>query len=86
MRDRGGGEGEPGFGRPASTRQWVSLAAGLAPLVAVAVFVLQNTDKVKVSFLFLNGRIALGLALLLAAVLGGVGAVLLSFVRRHRRD
>lgn len=75
-----------GFGRRASPQQWASLVAGLLPLVAVAVFVLQNTDKVKVSFLFLEGRIALGLALLLAAVLGGVGAVFLSFVRRHRRN
>ena len=79
-------EEERGFGRPASPQQWASLAAGLLPLVAVAVFVLQNTDKVKVSFLIFDGRIALGLALLLAAVLGGVGAVFLSFVRRHRRN
>ncbi|HVE47485.1 MAG TPA: lipopolysaccharide assembly protein LapA domain-containing protein [Acidimicrobiales bacterium] len=80
------GHDEPGFGRSASPRQWASLVAGLLPLVAVAVFVLQNTDKVKVSFLFLSGRLALGLALLLAAVLGAVGAVFLSFVRRHRRN
>ncbi|HUR22938.1 MAG TPA: lipopolysaccharide assembly protein LapA domain-containing protein [Acidimicrobiales bacterium] len=77
---------KPGFGRPASTRQWASLAAGLLPLLAVAVFVLQNTDKVRVRFLFVDGRIALGLALLMAAVLGGVGALFLGFVRRHRRN
>lgn len=84
MPERDHDEGR-GFGRPASPRQWASLAAGLLPLVAVAVFVLQNTNRVKVSFLFFDGRIALGLALLVAAVLGGVGAVFLSFVRRHRR-
>lgn len=85
MPDHEGGE-DRGFGRPASARQWASLVAGLLPLVAVGVFVLQNTDKVKVSFLLFDGRIALGLALLLAAVLGGVGAVFLGFVRRHRRN
>lgn len=77
-------DAEGGFGRPASARQWVSLVAGLLPLVAVAVFVLQNTDRVKVRFLFVDGQLALGLALLVAAVLGAVGAVFLSFVRRHR--
>lgn len=72
MPDRGHGE-DPGFGRPATPRQWASLAAGLLPLVAVGVFVLQNTDKVKVSFLFFNGRIPLGLSLLMAALLGRGG-------------
>lgn len=75
---------ERGFGRRASPQQWASLVAGLLPLVAVAVFVLQNTDRVKVRFLFVDGQLALGLALLLAAALGAVSAVFLSFVRRHR--
>jgi uncharacterized integral membrane protein len=41
-------------------------------LILLIVFVLQNSTKVEVHFLGLSGTIPLGMALLIAAVGGGV--------------
>jgi len=41
-------------------------------LVALIVFMLQNSTKVEVHFLGMSGTIPLGMALLIAAVGGGV--------------
>lgn len=65
-------------------RDWAPLVGALILLLAVAVFVLQNSGRVDVEFLFLKGRLPLGVALLLAAVLGGLISLLLGFVRRTR--
>ncbi|HEX2064575.1 MAG TPA: lipopolysaccharide assembly protein LapA domain-containing protein [Acidimicrobiales bacterium] len=73
---------EPQPDRP--VRDWAPLVAGLLLLLVVAVFVLQNGDKVAVEFLFFEGSPPLGVALLLAAVLGGLSTLFLGFVRRTR--
>lgn len=62
-------------GAPRLTRAsalWVAIAAGLLLLVMLIVFILQNPTKVEVHYLGLSGTLALGMALLIAAVAGGV--------------
>lgn len=51
---------------------WVAVAAALLLLVLLIVFILQNPTKVDVQFLGLQGTLSLGMALLIAAVAGGV--------------
>ncbi|MDP9070707.1 MAG: lipopolysaccharide assembly protein LapA domain-containing protein [Actinomycetota bacterium] len=81
----GGGREPPGGGvRDHPVRDWAPLVAALVLLLAVAVFVLQNGARVRLNFLFLHGTTPLGVALLLAAVLGGLVSLLLGFVRRAR--
>jgi uncharacterized integral membrane protein len=51
---------------------WLATAAALVLLVLLIVFILQNSIQVKVRFLGFAGSIPLGMALLIAAVGGGV--------------
>jgi uncharacterized integral membrane protein len=51
---------------------WVATAAALLLLVMLIVFILQNTAAVEVHYLGLAGSLPLGMALLIAAVGGGV--------------
>lgn len=65
----------PAPGAPRLTRAsavWVATGAALLLLILLIVFMLQNSTKVEVHFLGLTGTIPLGLALLIAAVGGGV--------------
>ncbi len=73
---------EPPRDRP--VQDWAPLVAGLLLLLVVGVFVLQNGDKVELHFLGFESRPPLGVALLLAAVLGGLATLFLGFVRRTR--
>jgi uncharacterized integral membrane protein len=50
----------------------VATGAALLLLILLIIFVLQNSTKVEVHFLGLTGTIPLGMALLIAAVGGGV--------------
>ncbi|MEA5454296.1 lipopolysaccharide assembly protein LapA domain-containing protein [Sinomonas sp. JGH33] len=51
---------------------WTAVVVGLAVLVFLIVFFLQNQDTVRVRFLGLDGGVPLGLALFIAAVAGGI--------------
>ena len=51
---------------------WVATAVALLLLILLIVFILENSTKVEVQFLGLSGTIPLGMALLVAAVGGGV--------------
>lgn len=51
---------------------WVATAVALLLLILLIVFMLQNTRRVEVHFLGLAGSLPLGMALLIAAVGGGV--------------
>ena len=51
---------------------WVAVAAALLLLILLIVFMLQNPTKVDVHFLGFVGTLPLGIALLIAAVGGGV--------------
>lgn len=69
---------------------WVATAVALVLLVLLIVFILQNTTKVEVQFLGMSGTIPLGMALLIAAVGGGVvvaiaGVARVTQLRLHAR-
>ena len=70
---------------------WAAVVAGLVVLVVLIVFILENQKQVKISFFGASGRLPLGVALLLAAVIGGLlvtfagMARLLELRRRARR-
>jgi len=78
---------------PPSTRAsatWTALAVGLALLVVVLVFILENLKNVKVTFFGAHWTAPLAVDLLLAAVLGGLvvfmaGTLRILQLRRHAR-
>lgn len=51
---------------------WVATGVALLLLILLIVFILQNSSRVEVQFLGMAGSIPLGMALLIAAVAGGV--------------
>jgi uncharacterized integral membrane protein len=51
---------------------WVAVASALVILILLIAFILQNQDYVQVKFFGLQGAVALGVALFIAAVGGGV--------------
>ena len=84
----------PGSSRPTRTAAvWVAVAVGLVVLVLLIVFFVQNQDMVTVRFFGLEGSLALGTTLFIAAVGGGVlvalagGARILQLrIINHRRQ
>ena len=51
---------------------WVATIASLILLVLLITFIIQNQDDVTIAFFGLQGTIASGMALLIAAVAGGL--------------
>jgi uncharacterized integral membrane protein len=51
---------------------WAAVATSLTVMVVLIVFILQNQDYVQVRFLGLMGSVPVGVALVIAAVGGGV--------------
>ena len=51
---------------------WMATAFALLLLVMLIIFILQNPTRVEVSYLGFTGSLPLGVALLIAAVAGGV--------------
>jgi uncharacterized integral membrane protein len=60
---------------------WVALCATAVVLVALIVFLLQNTRTVQVSFLWMDGSAPLAITLLIAAVGAALMTALLGTVR-----
>jgi uncharacterized integral membrane protein len=60
---------------------WVATAAALLLLILLIVFILQNTRRVAVHFFGLAGSLPLGMALLIAAVGGGVVVAIAGIAR-----
>ena len=60
---------------------WVALALFAVVLVLLLVFILENSRSVDISYFGVHGHLPLGVALLLAAVLGIVLAVIAWFAR-----
>jgi uncharacterized integral membrane protein len=75
------GPTEPG--QRTRTIQWITVAL-LVLGFATAIFVIQNTQKAAVKFLWWKASVPLSGALLLAAVAGGVLAFLVAFVRQRQ--
>ncbi len=65
-------------------RNWRSWALGVAVVVAL-IFIAQNSQKVKVKFLFIDTTTPLIFALLIAAILGAVIGYVGPLVRQRRR-
>jgi uncharacterized integral membrane protein len=63
---------------------WRAWALGVAVLL-ILIIAAQNSQEVKVDFLFVNTTAPLIVALLLAAVLGAAIGYLAPVLRRHRR-
>jgi uncharacterized integral membrane protein len=76
----------PGELQPQAKRSsWRPWALGVAVLLAV-IFIAQNSQEVKVKFLFVDTTTPLIFALLIAAVLGAVIGYVGPLVRRHRSE
>lgn len=74
----GGGTARPGKDPLRGSRVsgvWIAVVALVVLLVLLAVFVLQNTQTVRISFLGWDGRAPLAAALLIATALGLLIAV-----------
>ena len=68
-----------------------TLIAGAIVLILLLVFILENTESVKISYFGAGGHLPLGVALLLAAIGGAlvtgiVGAARIMQLRRHVRQ
>jgi uncharacterized integral membrane protein len=69
---------------------WNSLIAGSIVLILLLVFILENTESVKIAYFGVGFHLPLGVALLLAAiggalVVGIVGTARMLQLRRHVR-
>jgi len=67
--------------RAAARGLWMAVIGVLVVLIFLIVFILENEQHVQVSFLGTHGRLPLGVALLLSAVIGGIAVVLAGLVR-----
>ena len=66
------GEPLPGERRTRLSGAWTAIVIGLVALVIILVFILQNGQKVEVTFLMFRGQLPLAVALLFALILGTV--------------
>jgi uncharacterized integral membrane protein len=62
----------PGERRTRLSGAWTAIVVGLVALVVILVFILQNGQKVEVTFLMFSGQLPLAVALLFALILGAV--------------
>jgi uncharacterized integral membrane protein len=62
----------PGERRTRLSGAWTAIVVGLAGLVVILIFILQNQQSVEVSFLAFSGHLPLAVALLFALILGAL--------------
>ena len=62
----------PGESQTRLSGAWTALVIAIVALVLILVFILQNLQRVQLSFLFFQGQLPLAVALLFAMVLGAV--------------
>ena len=67
-----GQEPYPGERRTRLSGAWTALVTGTLALVVILVFILQNLQRVDLSFLVFRGHLPLAVALLFAVILGAV--------------
>jgi uncharacterized integral membrane protein len=73
-----------GTPRTRTSATWVGLCVAALVLVALVVFMLQNTQLVLVSFLGWQGSVPLALALLIAGIGVGIVALVVGTLRIHQ--
>ena len=72
---------ETGRGSSWTARAWIGTVAAVVLLILLLVFILQNTASVKVNFFGAHGHMSLGVALLAAAVAGGLIVLIIGAAR-----
>ena len=60
---------------------WVALAAFVVILLLLAIFILQNSERVEIKFLGFKGGLAFGVAMLLSAITGSMLTLLVGSAR-----
>lgn len=60
---------------------WTAVAVGVVALVGILIFVAQNSGEVRIHFLMMDGEMPLGVALLVAALLGALLMLAIGTVR-----
>ena len=60
---------------------WVALAAFVVILLLLAIFILQNSERVEIKFLGFKGGLAFGVAMLLSAITGSLLILLVGSAR-----
>ena len=60
---------------------WVSLIVFVVLLIFLAIFLLQNSTKVKISYFGFHGNISFAVAMLLATIAGSVLTFLIGSIR-----
>lgn len=80
---RGGAHpsGTPPFTHTRASGYWAAVVIGLLVLLVLLVFILENGQSARVSFFGAHGHLPQGVALLLAAVIGGLFVVLAGAAR-----
>lgn len=71
----------PGERQTRLSGAWTALVIGIAALVLILVFILQNLQSVEVYFMFFHWHLPLAVALLFAMVLGAVVVLAFGAVR-----
>jgi uncharacterized integral membrane protein len=72
---------EPAIGFTRAGALWSSLIAGFLILIVLLVFITQNTETTAFTFLGWHWHLPLGVAILLAAVVGGLITVAVGTAR-----
>ena len=60
---------------------WATLAVFVVLLLLLAIFILQNSNKVRISFFGFHGDLSFGVGMLLAAVAGSILTLLIGSIR-----
>ncbi|HEV2635789.1 MAG TPA: lipopolysaccharide assembly protein LapA domain-containing protein [Actinocrinis sp.] len=64
---------DPPMAKPDRTRLgglWIALTSGAVVLLLLLIFILENSQKIEISFFGAHGHLPLGVALLMAAIFG----------------
>lgn len=72
-------------GRPAGRENQTRLIVALVIAAVILIFAFQNTNRVRVSFLFLHWDARVIYLIIVSALLGALAAYLLGRLRRSRR-
>jgi len=67
--------------RTRASALWTAVTVGLLALVVILIFVAQNSSRVKIHFLMMDWAMPLGVALLIAALLGALLMLAIGTVR-----